>query len=85
MLARRRKPGKKKTVKNPLENVESTQKVGTADVVTGRGRTTPVPARGKPGKKTVQFFTGPLTDPFLAGADKIAAISVAISAVFSTD
>ena len=66
------KPGKlrKKRLKprkSLLENVESThaESWGSGDVVTDRGRTTHVPARGKSEKNPDQFFTDPLlTDPF---------------------
>ena len=65
----RKKPGKNpvKTWKKPAGKCgEYAESWGSGDVVTDRGRTTHVPARGKtPGKNPVQFFTDPLlTDPF---------------------
>ena len=57
----RLKPGKKPVGKGG----GYAESWGSGDVVTDRGRTTHVPAREKPGKNPVQFFTYPLlTDPF---------------------
>ena len=64
----RKKPGKNsvKTRKNPAGKCgEYAESWGSGDVVTDRGRTAHVPARGKTRKKPGSIFHRPLlTDPF---------------------